>query len=1011
MALMPLVARSGRETGAEANFARPAPAGPVAALLAEYSSRWQLGEAPSIEEYLVRLGPVPTSDAAVLIYHAYCLAEAAGLNPDPVDFIQRFPAQGEALEQLFGLHRALAPPPLPEPGDEVGPFVLLRMLGEGGFARVFLAEQSDLDDRLVVVKVSSRVTLEPRLLARARHANIVEVLSHHQSEDGLLQVICMPFLGGATLADLLADWKRRDVRPGSGRTLLAALDRAAAPEYPTAGLERPARAILAPFGYAQAVAWIMARLARALDYAYERGVVHGDVKPSNVLLTAAGEPMLLDFNLAAGWRAPGARDLPEDVGGTLAYMAPERLTALAAPERTVFPGAAERHRADIYALGMVLLEMLAGRITGGPGRSHHKLMPRDLAAALARSRQRGLDSLLRSCGVGVRLAPALRSILRRCLAPDPADRYRRALELAEDLDALCRDEPLVFAPAPRAPLGVLRWARRRRRAVATGVLCVSVAAVCAVAIQRATTASLSQSASSKLARLWDGADGEIFRYHWPGRWRADDTDRPEDAFQHLAYYNILDAGDWRERDDYRALPEPDRLELEVWLLEQALRLARGLGERSDAQADWQRSLEAIERVIALRPLGPLQAQRRHLRHLLGLADPAATDPRASKANAAPQPRWMEEYLLGVEAEPHRAEDALAHYRKVLDERPDSFWAHYRASAMASRLGDSRAVAVHLEHCIARRPQNARLRTKLAGCLSNSLQYDAALEQCNQALVWNPDEAQTYAIRARIRCHLGQGEASQADLKRYELLTRGLGNLPKWRLRLTWIEAARSNPNAVQLLAAAPAHDRDWTESELAQRILAADPEDGDAGRAVAVALQQERDTENALAAYNQVLDINPDHLLARYDRGMLLYTRHRGEADADFSYLLGHPRFSELVGENRVVLHAFYAESSELLEKGAADQAVSVAERGLAYARRLGDAMLQAHLHYALARAYAVSAKTAPELLQKAAGHLYIAAQYHRGYLGSNAFWVDRFFSGQRAEIARLVPGIAVPVD
>jgi serine/threonine protein kinase/Tfp pilus assembly protein PilF len=1010
MALMPLVARAERETGAEADLARPAPAGPIAALVAEFSSRWQLGETPSIEDYLVRLGPVPTSDAAVLIYHAFCLAEAAGLSPDPLDFIQRFPAQGAALEQLFGLHRALAAPPLPEPGDEVGPFVLLRMLGEGGFARVFLAEQSDLDDRLVVVKVSSRVTLEPRLLARARHANIVEVLSHHQSEDDLLQVICMPFLGGATLADLLADWKRRRGRPRSGRALLAALDRAAAPEYPAAGLERPARAVLAPLGYAQAVAWIIARLARALDYAYERGVVHGDVKPSNILLTAAGEPMLLDFNLAAGWRTPGARDLPEDVGGTLAYMAPERLTALAEPQPqpAVFPGAPERHRADIYALGMVLLEMLAGQVAGGPGRSESQRTPRDLAAALARSRQQGLDRLLGSCALGVRLAPALRSILRRCLAPDPADRYRRAAELAEDLDRYCRDEPLVFAPAPQAPFGVLRWARRRRRAIATGVLCLGVAAVCAVTMQSATTASRAQSALSKLAQLWDGAGDGVFRYQRSTRWSAQDLDHPEEGLQNLAYYHVLDAGDWRDRDEVRALPEPERLELEVWLLEQALRLGRGLGQRSDAPADWQRGLEAIERVIALRPLGPLQAQRRHLRHLLGLADPATADPDppASKPRAAPQPRWMEEYLLGVEAEPLRAEDALSHYRNVLDERPDSFWGHYRAAAMAFRLHDPQAAAGYLEHCITRRPENARLRTQLAGCLDSALRHEAALVQCNEALLRNPDEAEAYANRATVRRQLGQREASQADVQRYALLTRGLRHLPTWRLRLTWMQAAWLTP-----VAPPAAQDREWTESELAQRVLAADPEDGDARTALAFALQSDGETEEALAAYNQVLEINPDHLMARYNRGVLLCARHRGEADADFAYLLGHPRFSELVRENRVVLEAFPADSAELLRKGADDQAISVAERGLAYARRLGDQALQGQMHYALARAFAVSAKIAPERLQKAAAHLFIAAQYNRGYLGSQGFWTDSFFSGQRAEIARMVPGIAVPVD
>ena len=98
--------------------------------------------------------------------------------------------------------------------------VLLRELGEGGFARVFLAEQADLDHRLVVVKVSTRITPEPRLLARARHSHIVEVLWHNLIDDGSLQLVCMPFLGGATLAAVLADRKRRGGRPRSGRDLL-----------------------------------------------------------------------------------------------------------------------------------------------------------------------------------------------------------------------------------------------------------------------------------------------------------------------------------------------------------------------------------------------------------------------------------------------------------------------------------------------------------------------------------------------------------------------------------------------------------------------------------------------------------------------------------------------------------------------------------------------------------------------------------------------------------------------
>ena len=73
------------------------------------------------------------------------------------------------------------------------------------------------------------------------------------------------------------------------------------------------------------MAWIGARLAEALDYAFSKDVAHGDVKPSNILLTADGIPMLLDFNLARDGLPLGSIDHVADLGGTVAYMAPERL--------------------------------------------------------------------------------------------------------------------------------------------------------------------------------------------------------------------------------------------------------------------------------------------------------------------------------------------------------------------------------------------------------------------------------------------------------------------------------------------------------------------------------------------------------------------------------------------------------------------------------------------------------------------------------------------------------------
>ena len=328
MALTPVGVGTGLDSDAFLDFST---------VLDEFIAAWERGEAPVVETHLARLDPVDSRAAVELIYREFCLFEADGFNPDASDYLNRFPRHRIALERLFQLGdecplsllgRWMETTPsldsLPEVGDAIGPYVLRRELGRGGFARVFLAEQTDLEDRLVVLKVSTRMTREPWLLARVRHAHIVEILSHARVNDDAFQLICMPFWGGATLAAVLAARRRPERRPASGIDLLANLDAVAAPEFPTVHAARPAREMLAGLSYSQAVAWIGARLAEALDHAFSRNVAHGDVKPSNILLSADGNPLLLDFNLARDSSPAGASDSIIDPGGTLAYMAPER---------------------------------------------------------------------------------------------------------------------------------------------------------------------------------------------------------------------------------------------------------------------------------------------------------------------------------------------------------------------------------------------------------------------------------------------------------------------------------------------------------------------------------------------------------------------------------------------------------------------------------------------------------------------------------------------------------------
>src|SRR5687768_10842491 len=119
--------------------------------------------------------------------------------------------------------------------------------------------------------------------------------------------------------------------------------------------------MLAHVSYVQAMCWVTACLADALQFAHERGLVHLDLKPSNVLLAADGQPMLLDFHLAREPVKPGG-PLPESFGGTPPYMPDEQQAALVSMRDGRPPDVAVDGRADVYALGAMLYEALGGQL-------------------------------------------------------------------------------------------------------------------------------------------------------------------------------------------------------------------------------------------------------------------------------------------------------------------------------------------------------------------------------------------------------------------------------------------------------------------------------------------------------------------------------------------------------------------------------------------------------------------------------------------------------------------------
>jgi serine/threonine protein kinase len=404
----------------------------------DLEARLQRGLDRTLEEYAREFPEliIPTD----LLYEDYQLRRRLGKPTDPQDYYKRFPDRALELAKLLGVTAAVRSTSVSaarkvisvKAGDQLDDFDLITLLGQGQYGKVFLSRQRSMQ-RLVALKVSAAEGSEAQTLAQLDHPHIVHVYDQRILGKRGVQLVYMAYLPGGTLSDVLDYVVKVPIAERSGRTLLAAIDAVLVrrgevpPHASTVRQQWPER------DWPATVCAIGAKLASALDYAHRRGVLHRDVKPANVLLSADGEPQLADFNVGSCSKLDGAG--PSALfGGSLAYMSLEHIEAFD-PGHHRSPDTLDG-RADVFSLAVTLWELATGSRPFGP----EKVLPewKDTLAVLAAQRVAGPTAGADSLPDGS--VPGLRALLLRCLQADPAHRPKTAGELAQELELCLRPE-------------------------------------------------------------------------------------------------------------------------------------------------------------------------------------------------------------------------------------------------------------------------------------------------------------------------------------------------------------------------------------------------------------------------------------------------------------------------------------------------------------------------------------------------------------------------------------------
>jgi len=662
---------------------------------------------------------------------------------------------------------------------------ILDVLGRGGMGVVYKARQVALN-RIVALKMilsgqhaspedKMRFRIEAEASARLQHPNIVQVYGVGE-RDGHAY-FSLEFVDGGTLQERLKKGRLNN----------------------------------------REAAEVMKTMAEAVHFAHQRGIIHRDLKPANIMFTKDGVPKLTDFGLAKSiGEQDQARTGADAVLGTPSYMSPEQ-----AGGKTAEVGAA----ADIYALGVILYELLTGQV---PFRGETLM---DTLLMVQNQEPRPPIQL------NPKVARDLQTICLKCLEKKPEKRYASAEAMAQELGRYLNGEPILARPISTSERAY-KWAKRHPMAVVLMTVCVAaivgvvgvilwsnadlqqrmeeyrraalraeaekllaeadeafrredypqaLARVLAFKGQTAQEADLYEDlrprAEDLLAKTKPRVDNlqafqaarqnyeqfkkqydEVFFYQtlFTGAQSAEDMKKIQDnAEEALAKFGVSAAGDGKPRVDATFFSAEETAEITGGCYELLLALAENAARRQAPQE----ALQILDRAAKIGPDTKAWHLRR-ARYLLQAGDRAAADKERQVALAHKAVLALDHFLVGEE---YYLRDqplqAVAELEKALQIQPDLFWAQYYVAISELRLHRFAQAKTAMAACLGRRPDFHWIYLVRGFANAEQDDFTAAesdFRRVEQTLADKPDELLQYGFYVyRSVLRIRQGEKDSA----------------------------------------------------------------------------------------------------------------------------------------------------------------------------------------------------------------------------------------------------------